>query len=247
MYYFIFEKPASKRLAEQTRQVEDEVVSRGLAGEMVELTPARNIDALLTDAHHKGYKTLVVVGGARLVNSVAARMLRYEMVLGIIPLGESPALFTKIKCSDWKSAVVALQHRRWQYASLGRINDTGTFLTTCQIQLPSPSPITITLPTYSVSVTTDKISVVTRATGARSTVISIECTTAAAQKSWWSSVVGRGSRSSLSRFSADTAEITTTPSASVTVDQAVIGKTPAVFSIIPKALRLIVAKQVAHV
>lgn len=243
MYYFIFEKPSSKRLAEQTRQIEDEVVARGIAGEMVELTPARNIDALLTDAHHKGYQTLVVVGGSRLANTVAARLLRYEMVLGIIPLGDSPALFNKIRSKDWKSAVIALQHRRWQYASLGRINDTGSFLTTCTVQLASPTEVTVTLPTYSVTVTTDTMSVITRASAVKSTVISVECTTRPAQKSWWGSLLSRGSGSAFSRFSAETAVITTKTPVNVVVDQTVIGHTPATFSIIPKALRLIVAKQ----
>lgn len=243
MYYFIFEKPSSKRLADQTRQIEDEVVTRGIAGEMVELTPARNIDTLLTDAHHKGYQTLVVVGGSRLVNTVAARLLRYEMVLGVIPLGDSPALFDKIHVKDWKGAVIALQQRRWQYASLGRINDTGTFLTNCQLQLTGPTAITVQLPTYTVQVTAHTFSVVTRATGARSTVISVECSTRAPKSGWLNTVFGITAGDTFSRFSADTATITTPSPTNVVVDQTIIGKTPATFSINPRALRLIVAKQ----
>lgn len=243
MYYFIFEKPASKRLAELSRQIEDEVVARGIVGEVVELTPARNIDALLTDAHHKGYRTLVVVGSSRLVNTVAARLLRYEMVLGIIPLGESPALYNKIKSKDWKSAVTALQHRRWQYASLARINDTGTFLTTCSLQLTGQTEVTVEMPTYSVTLTTDHLSVVTRASDARTTVISVECTTHQPKKGWLGSMFSLGTSAVFSRFSAETAVVTTTVPITVTVDNVVIGRTPATFSIIPKALRLIIAKQ----
>jgi len=244
VYYFIFEKPASKRLAEQSRQIEDEVVTRGIAGEVIELTPARNIDALLTDAHHKGYRTLVVVGSSRLVNTVAARLLRYEMVLGIIPLGDCPALYSKIRSKDWKGAVVALQHRRWQYASLGRINDTGTFLTNCTLQLANPTEVEIELPTYSINITVDSLSVVARASDARTTLVSVECTSRTTGKNTlWSTLFGRGTANSFSRFSAETAKVTTKTPATVMVDQTVIGHTPATFSITPKALRLIVAKQ----
>lgn len=244
MYYFIFEKSASKRLSELTRQIEDEVINRGLVGEMVELTPARNIDTLLTDANHKGYQTLVVVGDSRLVNKVASRILRYDIVLGVVPVSDSPALFKKIGVKDWKSAVIALQHRRWQYASLGRINDTGTFLTSCTIPQAKPGKITVETANYSVDVTTSDLTIATRAAGQRKTVIGVECTAQSNQNSsWWQGLLGKTKQDNFCRFSSDTLLVTTETPANVMVDQTVIGRTPATFTVTPKALRLIVAKQ----
>lgn len=246
MYYFIFEYPRNRKLVEVARQVEDEVVSCGIAGEIIELTPARNIDNLIADAGRKGYQTLVVVGGSKLVNKIASKLLRYEMVFGVVPLGRSESLEKLINCSDWKEAVDALKRRRWIFSAMGRIEDKTTFISPCNLDIQSKKRVTIETDNWSTQINTTSLTVqpINKENG--KPLIAVHCQSKVGEKSglasWWHTLTST-EKTALSVFKNDSIIIKTEEQLSLVIDDMIIARTPTTISVIPRAIRLIVAKK----
>lgn len=246
MYYFIFDQPTNRRLAETAKQIEDAVVSQGIAGEIIHLNPTKSIEYCLTDAHQKGYQTVVAVGDPKLVNKVAARLLRFDMVLGIIPLGEHLALLEKIGVSNWEEAIVALRQRRWQHAPLGHINNSNLFLTKASLDVNGRSEITVVTADYRAKLTPATVTINTRTTSNGEHQVVVHCAVILKQKSgisgWWQRFKHHDLPISVSEFSGDTLRITSGEVINLIIDRTTIARTPIEFSVIPKALRLIVKK-----
>lgn len=246
MYYFIFDYPTTKRLAELAKNIEDAVVDSGIAGEIIELNPTKNLDNLLIDASQKGYQTLVVVGGAKLVNKTAAKLLRYDMVFGVIPLGDIPTLFEKIKCESWQDAVAALKRRRWEFTPLGHVNNTSIFLTKAKLDLEQPTAIEISVKGFDLTTIAQEAVVTTTLNKKGESLVTLNCLGPIKKGGFLSNFFGakkNNTQAQLSKFSYPVIEIDSEQPISVDVDHLTIARTPASFSVIPKALKLIVGKK----
>ncbi len=245
MYYFIFDYPTTKRLADLAKNIEDAVVDSGIAGEIIELNPTKNLDNLLADASQKGYQTLVIVGGAKLVNKTAAKLLRYDMVLGVIPLGEIPTLFEKIKCENWQEAVAALKRRRWEHTPLGHINNTNIFLTRAKLDLESITKIKIAVKGFELETEVESAIVTTTANKRGENLVTVTSFGPKEKKGFLKNIFGSKTAedNKYSKFSYPSITIDSEEPISIDVDHLTIGRTPATFSVIPKALRLIVGKK----
>lgn len=245
MYYFIFEYPRNRQLVDIARQVEDEVVSSGIAGEIIELTPARNIDNLIADANRKGYQTLVVVGGSKLVNKVASKLLRYEMVFGVVPLGKSESLTSLIKCNDWKEAVEALKKRRWIFSAMARIEEKTTFISPCSLSFQGQKNVTIETESWSTQIKALALTVQPTSQDDSHPLIMVKCKSRSNSKNsltrWWQGLTSTEETSS-SLFKNESIVIKTEEQLSLMIDDMIIARTPTTISVIPRAIRLIVAK-----
>ncbi|MDO8471636.1 MAG: hypothetical protein Q7S64_00595 [bacterium] len=226
--------------------MEDAVVSQGIAGEIIHLNPTKSIEYCLSDAHQKGYQTVVAVGDPKLVNKVAARLLRFDMVLGIIPLGEHLALLEKIGVSNWEEAIVALRQRRWQHAPLGHINNSNLFLTKAILDVSGRGEITVITADYQAKLTPATVTINTRTTANNEHQVVVRCEVVLQQKTgfggWWQRFKHHDLPLSVSEFSADTLRLTSPEPINLIIDRTTIARTPIEFSVIPKALRLIVKK-----
>lgn len=229
------------------RQIEDAVVNQGIAGEIIHLNPTRSIEHTLTDASQKGYQTLVVVGDTKTVNKVAARLLRFEMVLGIVPLGDQPALFEKIGVSNWEEAVVALRQRRWTHAPLGHVNNSNIFLTKATIQANQLFNLTVKTDNYTARLNPNSVYVDTRTNKHDEHHVVVHCLSPVKKSSslsrLWGKLTRQDSPTTLTELSAETVKLETSEPYNIIIDQLTIARTPTEFSIIPKALRLIVKKK----
>lgn len=243
MYYFIFERPLTRPLLETSHQIEDEVVAGGIAGELVELTPGRNLDGIIADAHRKGYQTIAVVGGSKLVNQVASRLLRYEMVMGIIPLVNSAATARLTGVSGWQEAVQALRQRRWQYAAMGRVGDTAAILTPAQLLVHPSIPLNLTTPRYEAVIKASHCEIVAVFRGQARPYIEITARSvvSAPQPRWWRLFSG-GHTEASSVFREESVGLSSRYPLPLVVDGQTIARTPIIINVMPKAIKLIVSR-----
>jgi hypothetical protein len=244
VYYFIFEQPLTRKQSELAQQIEDQVVADGIAGELVVADAYTDIDQLLAAAHHKDFHTVVVVGSPRLANHVAARLIRYEMALGIIPWDAAPSLNELIGCHDWQSAVAAVKKRRWKYVALGRLGDQGVFLSEATLEIKRSSEI-IRLRTSSYAAlfnaTTVTLSCTTR--GLKDHQVVFTCETVAPELTSWQRFWGKKAAGPLSRFALEAFTLESETPLQVILDGEVIATTPVAISTLPRAVRLIVARR----
>ncbi len=243
MYYFIFEQPLTRKQSELAQQIEDTVVADGIAGELVVADAYTDIDQLLAAAHHKDFHTVVVVGSPRLANHVAARLIRYEMALGIVPWDAAPSLNELIGCHDWQSAVAAVKKRRWKYVALGRLGDQGVFLSSATLDIKRSSEI-IRLRTKSYAALFNATSVSLRCTthGLKDHHVIFECETVAPELTGWQKFWGKKMDGPQSRFALESFTLESETPLNIILDGEVIATTPVGVSTLPRAVRLIVAR-----
>lgn len=244
MYYFIFEQPLTRKQSEVAQQIEDAVVAGGIAGELAVADVYTDIDGLLASAHHKGFQTVVVVGSARLANHVAARLIRYEMVLGIVPWEEAPSLAELTGTPDWQSAIPALKQRRWRYAALGRLGDQGVFLSRVILQIKRSSEIVRLRTTdYAVLFNATNVSLTCTAAGLKEHHVLFECHTVAPELSGWNRLWGKKVEGPFSRFTMEDFWLESEVTLPITLDSETIATTPVRVSTLSRAVRLIVARR----
>lgn len=243
MYYFIFEQPLTRKQSELAQQIEDQVVADGIAGELVVADAYTDIDQLLAAAHHKDFHTVVVVGSPRLANHVAARLIRYEMALGIVPWDAAPSLNELIGCHDWQSAVAAVKKRRWKYVALGRLGDQGVFLSEATVDIKRSSEI-IRLRTNSYTALFNATAVTLSCTtrGLKDHQVVFGCETVAPELSNWQRFWGKKAAGPQSRFALEAFTLESETPLQIILDGEVIASTPVSISTLPRAVRLIVAR-----
>lgn len=243
MYYFIFEQPLTRKQSELAQQIEDTVVADGIAGELVVADAYTDIDQLLAAAHHKDFHTVVVVGSPRLANHVAARLIRYEMVLGIIPWDETPSLNQLIGCTDWQSAVAAVKKRRWKYVALGRLGDQGVFLSTASLQIKRTSEIIrLRTKTYTALFNATQVTLNCTTQGLKEHQVIFTCETVAPELTSWQRFWRKKVSGPISRFALENFLLETETPLPIILDHEVIATTPINISTLPRAVRLIIAR-----
>ena len=136
MYYYIFDQPNGANEYQRTAEIKERLASLGIAGEMASPTPGRNVQQLVESAVQKRYATIVAVGGVTLINQVARAIEPHDLVMGIIPLQENPAINTLIGSTSWQDAAEQLKRRRWQYTRLGLLQESICFLTPAEVSFP---------------------------------------------------------------------------------------------------------------
>ena len=244
MYYFIFEQPLTRKQSELAQQIEDQVVADGIAGELVVADAYTDIDQLLAAAHHKDFHTVVVVGSPRLANHVAARLIRYEMALGIIPWDAAPSLNELIGCSDWQSAVAAVKKRRWRYVALGRLGDQGVFLSEANLEIKRSSEIIhLRTATYTALFNATRVSLCCTTRGLKDHQVVFSCETVAPELTSWQKFWGKRATGPYSKFALESFTLETETPLKIILDGEIIASTPVSVSTLPRAVRLIVARR----
>lgn len=133
----------------------------GIAGETVTPTPARTIEELTHLGIIKGYSTIVAVGSEKLVNTVATTIIDHkdatDVVLGVVPEDSSSLIAKKINVTDEKNACQALKFRKLNTFDVALIEPNHYFITETVIDSPKNSQAYLSTPEIKALVSFNKI------------------------------------------------------------------------------------------
>ncbi len=131
---------AAKRYQKTLERLETRLTDLGISGKIYRLAPMTRVQEIVRDELKKASKTIVVVGGDRLITQVASLMNESHIPLGIIPIGEG-SVCAKALGIDSENACRILAARRIVRIDLGRVNTGATFLS--QLTVTANSPVLV--------------------------------------------------------------------------------------------------------
>lgn len=145
MYYYILEQPKSMLEKSLQKQFRDIVGFFGIAGEITQESPARNVDELVKIALDKEYNTIVVMGSDKLINKVASLICNKNITLGIIPVNASPIIEEIFSLPNNKIEIAcqALKQRYLKIVDLAYLYPSCYFLTSAIIKSSHPLDISL--------------------------------------------------------------------------------------------------------
>jgi len=157
MYYYIVDPPQTKTDQNSIATIRNRLVPEGLAGEFVFRTPGQSSSTLAEKALAQGFSTIVAIGDDTLAGELAVVLYDQPSALGIIPMHASPSLHALIGYSDWQSGIAALRARKLALRDLGIINGEKAFLTEVVVKTPKPTNFQIHMNRFTVSTDTDAL------------------------------------------------------------------------------------------
>lgn len=111
MYYYVLESPQSRGIRQIHQKLRDILTHLGIAGEMVNSSPARTPAEQAYIGTTKGYSTIVAVGGDAHINEVAMATIG-RATLGVIPVEASNQVTELIGTNNVNAAAEILKQRR---------------------------------------------------------------------------------------------------------------------------------------
>lgn len=248
MYYYIMET-AGKKTAVWQEKVKDILGDLGIAGETVAPSPARTIEELAQLGVVKGYNTIVAVGSQKLLNKVASVIINQkenrDIVLGFIPEDYSGSLAKRINTKDTQSACLALKQRRLETIDACMVEPNKFFLTEAILENTTPTDIYLTIDSIKAGLPFNKISI---KPGIELNIRDFSIKTKT--KNFFSFLFRKKEEEPIndiysSFFLCENLRIDSEDEIlSVKADDDIIAKTPAIFHNRPKALKLIVSRDI---
>ncbi|MEI7690315.1 MAG: YegS/Rv2252/BmrU family lipid kinase [bacterium] len=134
MYYYIINPAAGGgKINKIQEKLKERLKELGIAGEFEKSTGPTDIPKLTKIALQKGFKTIIAVGGDGTINEVINAVdTESNVVLGIIPTGNTNELATLLGIHDWQSACTILAARKIEKVDLGKVNE-NVFITSVSI------------------------------------------------------------------------------------------------------------------
>lgn len=246
MYYYIFDQPQGSNEYQRTAEIKERLNTLGIAGEMATPTPGKGVQELVQIAVQKRYATIVAVGGITLINQVARAIEPYDVVLGIIPLQENPAIFELIGSDSWQAAADQLKKRRWRHIKLGLMQGDICFLTPATLSTGKDKVMQLKTPDFQLSDADLEITITPLRTEQEQAdgALILEMHKQTAKKAGFLEKL-RGpvkTAQETSRFYLDSFTLETQEPAQVSVAGEVLTTTPLTCTTQSKPLRLIVAR-----
>jgi diacylglycerol kinase family enzyme len=141
VYFYILESPQTARIRRIEEQILTVLRGFGIAGEVVAANPARPADELARAGLAKGYKTIVAIGGDRVINRVAAVVQGTRAAMGIIPIDAHPRIGALIGTLNPNEACEYLRHRTLAAVDVAFIDPGTYFLTEARLDVNGELPI----------------------------------------------------------------------------------------------------------
>jgi len=234
MYYYILESPTSRNARNVYNHLRDDLTYLGITGEITVANPARPAHELVKIAIARGYTTIVVVGGDKIINDVATLVLD-RVVLGVVPVDASPEVTELFGVTQPKEALEAVKNRRISECNLTLIEPNNLIF--LDVEVTSPNLVKAQF------VIENKVkgqAYFNRITVSRDLEIRIHSIHKVAQPKIFGLFSG-GSKdvASDSLFTPKNARLITEPSLPITCCGAQVSQTPASFRLLPDALKII--------
>jgi len=238
MYYYIFEQAKNNSFSRKLEAVKNIVISLGIAGETVQVSPARTVTELVNMGIAKEYSTIVAVGSDRLVNQIASIIHETNFVLGIIPIDASEKVTNIIGTADMREACENLKHRKLDIVDLGMIEPSKYFITEAIINAPKTLQAYLELDEAELETPFNSISI--------SSKMHIIINDHSKNQGFFyklGKLLGNSSENVYtSCFSSKKIRVETSDPLPVIVDGEIITKTPLAIRLKPKALKIIVGR-----
>ncbi|HLD20417.1 MAG TPA: diacylglycerol kinase family protein, partial [Patescibacteria group bacterium] len=93
MYFYLLDTfLQNKKYEKEIARIETRITDLGIGGQVARLNILKDINELVHDAVKRGITTVVAIGDDYTIGKVVDVVARYDVVLGIIPLGEQLAI-----------------------------------------------------------------------------------------------------------------------------------------------------------
>lgn len=244
MYYYIVDPPQTKNDQQVINAIRNRLIPEGLTGEFVFRTPGQSASVLADKALKQGFSTLVCVGDDALAGELATVLYDQSAALGIIPIHASGALHDLIGYADWKTAISALRARKIALRDIGVINGELSFLTEVEVLSRKPSLTRIHMNRFAVSAELARLTIKLSSDSPPFDMPGV--LNFVVYEPAGLSFLGFGKPKSpiiSTLLRAEQAVIQTTAPARILYGKQEIAQTPISVSILPQAIRMIVARQ----
>jgi len=243
MYYYIIDL-GNKQIARMKEKMEMQMASYGISGDFGKISPLSSAYELTKRAIGQNYSTIVAVGDNETVNQVAQAMVNCDVTMGIIPIGADESICNLVGTNSTKIALEILRTRKIETIDVGKISESKYFLTNAIIKNNSPIPTVIDFDNFRIGGNFEHIVI---SNGDNETdsfkdgrfAIKIDQDNTK-KKSFWNIFKKRTFSSSI--FYQDSMKIDIEKKTEVYVGKEVVAKTPCEISLLPFALKLVVAR-----
>jgi len=125
MYLYLYDTfLQNKKHAATLARVETRLTDLGIGGKIYRLSPLRNVAELVAEEVRNGIKTIVVVGNDKSISQVVNYVARYDVALGIIPVGQPNEIAKILGIAEGEDACSVLAARKIERIDVGKINAT---------------------------------------------------------------------------------------------------------------------------
>jgi diacylglycerol kinase family enzyme len=132
MYSYIYDSfVQDKKYEKKLVQLENRVTDLGINGHVHKLSILKSLREIVQDEIAAGTKTIVVVGNDNTVSQTIDVLVKKNVTLGVIPIGQNNSIATAMGITE-NNAVESLSKRVMQKIDLGKVNDIY-FLSSLQI------------------------------------------------------------------------------------------------------------------
>lgn len=124
MYYYIYDSFLNdKKYDRILAKIENRLANFEINGKITKLTKLKSIEENITEEIKNGAKNIVVVGDDNTVIKIINVIADYNVVLGIIPLGDSLDIAKMLGMPYGEEACEVLSSRKVELLDLGKINN----------------------------------------------------------------------------------------------------------------------------
>jgi len=244
MYYYILES-TGRKFDQWHEKIKDVLGDLGIAGETVSPSSARTIEELTSLGIMKGYSTIVAVGSEKIVNKVATAIIDQkedkDVVLGVIPEDYNSMIAHMVGITDLRDACNALKQRKLEQFDACFIEPNKYFLNEAVIENDRAFDVYLALEEIKAGLVSNKITI------KPGLAISIEDNSMTNEKRSFLDTLFKKKQETKNIYSSFFHPLavrieTVDKNIPVKVDSEVIAKTPIFCETRPKALKIIVKR-----
>lgn len=123
MYFYLLDTfLQNKKYEKEIARIETRITDLGIGGQVARLNILKDINELVHDAVKRGITTVVAIGDDYTIGKVVDVVARYDVVLGIIPLGEQCSIAKMLGIPQGEAACEGLSRRVIECLDLGIAN-----------------------------------------------------------------------------------------------------------------------------
>lgn len=237
LHFYIYDESLSQsKFSATVADMETRLTDLGLQGHVGRLGPLKNAKDMVKEALQAGARTIVAVGNDKTFAKVADAVARLDLIMGVIPIGETNRIGKYFGITNTSSGCKILAARKIETIDMARIN-TQYFLTDAVIE--SNAPIKIQCDgNYNIDVTKTptKITIANLSDEANCKDSLLNCFIDTTEQGWFRSKTRR------TNVTAKKIYVVANKETVAWVDQDAKIKLPIDCEIIPEALDIIVGK-----
>lgn len=112
----------NKKYEREITRIETRITDLGIGGQVARLNILKDINELVHDAVKRGVSTIVAIGDDYTIGKIIDVVARYEVVLGIIPMGDRCTIARILGIPQGEAACEGLSRRITEHIDLGVAN-----------------------------------------------------------------------------------------------------------------------------